>query len=174
MTAALPDFETLVETHSRELFTYLWRLLQDSQDAEDCLQETFLRAFRAYTRLSHAEHLRAWLYRIATNTARSHLRQRGRRQPYNAELPEDLPAREANPATLVSARLELQQVQAAVLSLPEKQRAALILTRYQGLSYPEAAAALDASEDAVRANVYQAARKLRALFPTEEREHASA
>lgn len=173
MSVELPDFESLVETYSRELFAYLWRQLQNSQDAEDCLQETFLRAFRAYPRLTHSQHLRAWLYRIATNTARTHQSRQSRALRRTAELHEELAAAGDSPAEAVSRELEIAQVQAAVLALPEKQRAALILIRFQGLTYPEAAAALDASEESVRANVYQAARKLRALFSIEESENAS-
>ncbi len=46
-----PDFEELVERHSAEIFAYVWRLLRETHDAEDCLQETFLRAFRSYGRV---------------------------------------------------------------------------------------------------------------------------
>ncbi len=167
MPDQLPEFESLVATHSRELFAYLWRVLQSNQDAEDCLQETFLRAYRAYPRLTHSQHLRAWLYRIATNTARTYLRHN---RP-TAELHDELASRGDSPAEAVERRLENNEIRAAVLALPEKQRAALILTRFQGLTYPEAAAALNATEESVRANVYQATRKLRAQFSPQEQEH---
>ncbi|MGB2896744.1 MAG: sigma factor [Anaerolineales bacterium] len=72
----LQPFETLVEKHWDEIFAYLWRLIPGDQ-AEDCLQETFLRAFRAYERTPPDSNYRAWLYKIATNVARTaHTRRR--------------------------------------------------------------------------------------------------
>ena len=63
-------FEKLVEMHQDEIFAYLWRIIPGDQ-AEDCLQETFLRAFRAYERTALDSNYRAWLYKIATNVART-------------------------------------------------------------------------------------------------------
>src|SRR3954467_135769 len=63
----LPPFWTLVETHGDELLVHARRLAGD--DAEDVLQDALLRALRAYPRLRHADHLRAWLYRVTTTTA---------------------------------------------------------------------------------------------------------
>jgi RNA polymerase sigma-70 factor (ECF subfamily) len=63
----LPPFWSLVEAHASELLTYARRLSGD--DAEDIVQEALLRALRSYPRLSHGNHLRAWLYRITTTTA---------------------------------------------------------------------------------------------------------
>ena len=87
MQSVPPDFESLIQTHGAAVFGYLWRLLRDEADAEDCLQETYLRAYRAYPRLLARGHanLTAWLYRIATNTARTHLRQRARAAKGNAK-----------------------------------------------------------------------------------------
>ena len=63
----LPPFWTLVETHGDELLAHARRLAGES--AEDVLQDALLRALRAYPKLRHAEHLRAWLYRVTTTTA---------------------------------------------------------------------------------------------------------
>ncbi len=157
-----PDFESFVHTHGAAVFGYLWRLLRDPADAEDCLQETYLRAYKAYGRLGGHANPTAWLYRIATNTARTHLRQRSRAASRTAELdPELLPGGDG-PPELVDRRQALAAVAGAVEALPYQQRAALILRKYQGLSYAEVAAALDCSEAAARANVYQALKKLRA------------
>jgi RNA polymerase sigma-70 factor (ECF subfamily) len=160
-----PDFEALFETYAREIHGYLWRLTQNAADAEDCLQEAFLRAFKAYARLKHTDNLRAWLYKIATNTANTHFKQNGRRPL--ADLDDRHPDRTATVDDAVSARLSLASVHAAVLALPPKQRAALILNKYQGLSHREIADALGGSEDAARANLYQAIKKLRDQFPQE-------
>ena len=156
-----PDFETLVNEHSRPVYAYLWRLLREPADAEDCLQETFLRAYQAYGRLDGHTNPTAWLYRIATNTARTHLRQRSHAATRTADLDPELLAGGPGPAEQADRREMLAVVERAVEGLPYHQRAALMLRKYQGLSYAEVAAALECSEAAARANVYQALKKLR-------------
>ena len=72
----LPPFWTLVETHGDELLVHARRLAGD--EAEDVLQDALLRALRAYPKLRHADHLRAWLYRVTTSAAMDHHRSRKR------------------------------------------------------------------------------------------------
>ncbi len=156
-----PDFESLVGAHGAELFAYLWRMTRDTPDAEDCLQETYLRAYRAYPRLDSSANCRAWLYKIATNTARTHLKRRGRALARTADLDPDLTRGGDSLPDHVERRQVLASVARVVESLPYQQRAALILRKYQELSYAAIAAALDCTEAAARANVYQALRKLR-------------
>ena len=160
----MPDFESLIELHSAEILGYLWRMFRDTADAEDCLQETFLRAYRAYPRLRASTNHRAWLYKIATNTARTQLQRRQRIEAHSIDLDPDL--LHAGPS--LSEDLDRKQMLAAVAraveALPYQQRAALIMRKYQELDYAEIASALACSEEAARANVYQALRKLRAQF----------
>lgn len=166
---SLPPFEDLVTDYGEEIFAYLWRRVRDDQDAEDCLQETYLSAFRAYPRLAPdregGHNLRAWLYRIATNVAHTHLKRRTRRLSRDRELEPRLAGGGPSIPRRVEGRLTLSEVHAAVTDLPEKQRTALILRKYQSLTYREIAAVLDSTPAAARANVYQALRKLRERFP---------
>jgi RNA polymerase sigma-70 factor (ECF subfamily) len=162
-TTAVPlDFDALVGAHSAELYAYLWRLLRDPAEAEDGLQETFLRAFRAYGRARDHANPRAWLYRIATNTARTRQRRRAREAARTTALePELAAAPGAGPAEQAARNETLAAVARAVDALPAQQRAALILRKYQELSYAEVAASLQCTEAAARANVYQALKKVR-------------
>lgn len=161
---AAPSLGELVERHRGPVLAYLVRLLGDREDAQDACQETFLRAHRAFTRLAPDSNHRAWLYRIATNSA-SNLRRRRRRHGRTAEVDVDtLPARASEPA---AARERLRLVARAVEALPPRQRAALMLRRFQGLGYADIAAALGGTETAARANVYQALKKLRAVLEGE-------
>jgi len=161
------EFEALVEAHSGEIFAYVWRLLRDTADAEDCLQETFLRAYRAFSRVKAGSNYRAWLYKIATNTARTHARRRGRIAARTSDLDPALQADRLSPADRVVRRETIEAVTRAVEALPHQQRAALIMRQYQELGYDDIAAALDCTEEAARANVYQALKKLRTHFATE-------
>ncbi|MEA1978524.1 MAG: RNA polymerase sigma factor [Chloroflexota bacterium] len=151
-------FETLVELHRDEIFAYLWRLILGDQ-AEDCLQETFLRAFRAYERTTPDSNYRAWLYKIATNVARTAHTRRQRemtRELRNHEAPEG--------RTLLDSlifREDLKVVLQAVDALPHKQRAALMMRKYQEMGYKDIGAALECSPATARAHVYQALKKLR-------------
>ena len=163
-----PDFDGLVEQHSAEIFAYLWRLLRETHDAEDCLQETFLRAYRSFSRVRAGSNYRAWLYKIATNAARSHWKRRQRDETHTLDLDPDRQADEMPVAERVEHRALLAAVTRAVEALPDQQRAALIMRKYQELSYAEIAAALECSETAARANVYQAVKKLQARFGVNE------
>jgi RNA polymerase sigma-70 factor, ECF subfamily len=162
MEAARTSLAGLVDRHRPEILAYLIRLLGNPHDAQDVCQETFLRAHRAFARLGPDANSRAWLYRIATNTAHTAARRRGRARSATSEVDVDtLPAH-----SLASAdeREQLHLVARAMHALPTRQRAALVLRRFHDLSYAEIAATVGGSEAAARANVYQAVKKLRAAL----------
>jgi RNA polymerase sigma-70 factor, ECF subfamily len=163
-----PDFDELVEKHSGEIFAYVWRMLRETSDAEDCLQETFLRAFRSYGRVRTGTNYRAWLYKIATNAARSQWKKRKRSEIHTLDLDPEMQGDGISVADRVEQKTLLAAVARAVETLPDQQRAALIMRKYQELSYAEIAAALECTEAAARANVYQAAKKLQAQFGVNE------
>ncbi len=138
--------------------SYTVRSLRDVDLAQDAFQETFLRAFRAYSRLPETANYRAWLYRIASNVCHDARRQRARRP---------LPLDEAllyGDSLEDSAHELALAVRSFVDSLPGRQREAVLLRKFQGLGYDEIATALGCSMDAARANVYQGLRKVRAHF----------
>lgn len=159
-----------MERHGGEIHAYLWRLLQDGEEAQDVLQETFLRAFRAYSRLNHGERARTWLYRIATRTAYTEIRRRDRRRQRSLPLDDDQRDDRPAPAAQAEQRDLLRRVRAAVETLPARQRAALMLRKYQGLGYDDVGRALGCTPQTARAHVYQAMRRLRATFPAEAAE----
>lgn len=156
-----PTFEALVERHSAEIHAYLWRLLRDPELASDVLQDTFLRAWRAFPRLKHRDHLRAWLYTIATNRARTLRKARARRESGLAGVSDEQPDPRASVAAQAADRDLRRRVLAAVERLPAKQRQALVLRRYQELGYDEIAAIMGGSREAARTNVHLAQERLR-------------
>jgi RNA polymerase sigma-70 factor (ECF subfamily) len=160
-TKTLTDFDTLMDAHSREIFTYLWRMLRDPQDAEDALQDTFLRAFRGFPHLKDDSNLRAWLYKIATNVAYTLLKKRNRLASRTTDLTDFNPISASDNH---KQRELLEVVLQSVERLPHKQQAALMLRHYQGFSYEEIGETLDCSPGAARANVHQAIKKLRDQF----------
>jgi RNA polymerase sigma-70 factor (ECF subfamily) len=150
----------LAERHRPALLRYLVRLLGNEDDAEDACQEALLRAHRAFDRLRPDSNARAWLYRIATNTALDAARTRARARAMVADADLDaLPG-----ASSAAERAELRSIARAVEALPARQRAALVLRRFEGLQYAEIATAVGGSAESARANVYQAMKKLRAVL----------
>lgn len=165
-------FETMLSEFGPEIFAFLWRVVGDGPEAEDCLQDTFLRAYKANPGLEEIVNHRAWLYAIAANVARTHLRRRGNHAARNVVLDEERSDDGASVERIVEGRQDLERLRQAMHSLPYKQRAALMLRKYHGLDYAEIASALGGSQDAARANVYQGLKRLREEFarvsPVEE------
>lgn len=143
-------FGELIERCEREIFAYVLRLTGRRHDAEDLFQETFLAAFRAWPPPRSGQE-RAWLYRIATNKVIDHER-RARRLVRLDDLELAAPDRDG---------VALADLAAAVRLLPAGQRAAFVLHRLQGMPYREVASALGCSEEAARARVSEATKKLK-------------
>jgi RNA polymerase sigma factor (sigma-70 family) len=162
-------FETLLTELGPEIFAFLWRIVGDGPEAEDCFQDTFLRAYKARPRLEGIVNRRAWLYTIAGNVARTHLKRRGNHAAHNVALDEERSHGGASVERIIEGRQDLERLRRAMHSLPYKQRAALMLRKYHGMEYAEIATVLGGSQDAARANVYQGLRRLRAEFGREPR-----
>jgi RNA polymerase sigma-70 factor (ECF subfamily) len=153
---ALPPFWSLVEAHGDELMAHA-RRVAGPEHAEDVVQDALLRALRAYPRLRHAEHLRAWLYRITTNAAIDAHRSRRREIPT-----ESVPT---HPATLTSDPHELDGFEDLIAGLPDGARAALRLRFVEDLEYDAIAGRLQCSPEAARQRVSSAVRTLRQRIP---------
>jgi RNA polymerase sigma-70 factor (ECF subfamily) len=144
--AAIPPFERFYLAHRDEVLAYLRRLL--GRRAEDAWQETFLRALRAYDRLEHARHLRAWVFTIATRVAMDELRAKPQ-PPVDGE-----PAAELR-------RDGFRELEHLTGGLPPKERAAVVLRYAYDLPYAEIGTALGSSEEAARAAASSGVRRLR-------------
>jgi RNA polymerase sigma factor (sigma-70 family) len=148
---AIPPFERFYTQHCDEVLGYLRRLL--GQRAEDAWQETFLRALRAYDRLEHGRHLRAWVFTIATRVAMDELGRKGRD---NVAL-DDV----AEPAAHETVRPAFEELEPYTEGLPPTERAAVVLHYGYDLPYAEIGAALGSSEEAARAAASSGVRRLR-------------
>jgi RNA polymerase sigma-70 factor (ECF subfamily) len=157
-------FDELLSCHQSEIFRYAMQLTRDRHDAEDLFQETLIKAYRAFGRLTGEANYRAWLYRIATNTFLSGRRKASREQALDDSEAAAIPAHSVDEAGRLDARDLLSDVDRFIARLPEKQRAALVLRKYHEMEYAEIATALKCSEAAARANVHEALRKLKDHF----------
>jgi RNA polymerase sigma factor (sigma-70 family) len=152
----LPPFEQLVDEHANELHRFLVGSVGPIE-AEDCLQETFMSALRAYPRLRHADNLRAWLYTIAQRKATDAVRRRARRPTRDLDGLDPAAPTTAEPADDGLWRL--------VAALPGKQRTAVVQRFVLDLAYAEIATRMGISEEAARQNVSAGLRRLRLEMP---------
>ena len=150
----LPPFQALIDAHSAEIYRFLVATA-GPEDADDCFQETWIAAMRAYPRVRSADNLRAWVFRIAKNKAIDSHRVRGRRPVPVAAVPEN--------GVRPSGELELDEPElwAAVRELPPKQRAAVYCRSVLGIPYHELAELLECSRDAARRSVHEGLKRLR-------------
>ena len=148
-TVTLPPFWSLVELHGGELLAHARRMTGDA-DGEDVLHDAMLRALRAYPRLRHADHLRAWLYRVTTTTALDVHRSR-RREVVTAEPP--VPA--------VEPEYDDGAFESLIAPLAPTARDALRLRFVDDLDYDRIAIELGTSPEAARQRVSTAVRTLR-------------
>ena len=174
-------FAALAEPHRRELHVHSYRMLGSFEDAEDAVQETYLRAWRSRETFDGSTAFRAWLYRIATNVCLDAIRRSNRRppsrsltslgevpwlQPYPDRLLDELAPPEDHPEAVVVARetIELAYL-AAIQLLPPRQRAVLILRDVVEFPARETAALLDMSVVAVNSALQRARATLEANRP---------
>ncbi len=144
---AIPPFERFYDERKDEVFGYLARLL-GREAAEDAFQETFLRALRAYGRLEHGRHLRAWVFTIATRVALDE-----RRRALVPAEPRDVP--------VVDERPPYAELEHLAGDLPPTERAAVVLRYGYDLSYADIGSALGSNADAARQAASSGVRRLR-------------
>lgn len=168
-------FGLLVEAHQQRLLRLCERLLGDLEEGRDAVQEVFLKAFRKAGDFRPRGQVYTWLYRIAVNHCLNRLRRRRLvrftrlASPAEAGAPESPEAPELDPADgapspeeALAARRRWAATRRAIEALPPNQRAVLVLVRFEGLSYRDAAAALGVSEGAVESRLFRAMRRLEA------------
>ena len=149
----VPPFEDFLEAHRATVYRFLLVAVGPT-DVDDCFQETFLSALRAYPRLENADRLDRWVLRIASRKAIDHHRGRGRRAIPVADVPDRVaPVRESDARD--------DSLWAAVRSLPLRQRVAVVHRHVLDRPYGEIAEMMGTSEETARANVYQGMKKLR-------------
>ena len=161
-------FRILVERHSRNIFRLAYRMTGRPEDAEDVVQETFVRAFRQLSRFEARSNFATWLYRIGFNCAIDYMRSRQHREtPEPAETLELLSGATAPTADeLVFAGEISERVQRALDELSPQERAAFLMRHYHGCSIDEICQALGLKTNAAKHSIFRAVRKMRvALRP---------
>ena len=163
------SFNLLLQKYRTPLINFLFRMVRDSATAEDLAQEVFLRVYRARKQYSPSAKFTTWLFRIATNLALNSVRDNRHRQMdvsieasvEDDEAPLQLPAREMRIDEHMIERDRAEFIRQAISSLPEKQRAAVLLHKYEEMDYAEIAKILECSESALKSLLFRAYETLR-------------
>ncbi len=146
----LAAFEELIRRHERLVLTTALHLTGNREDAQDAAQQVFLRLYRHLSRFDQDENFPPWLYRVTVNVCRD-LNRRKRGRPTVA-LDTNVRSSDPGPDQACGLSQQRQIVAEALKTLPEKQRAALVLRDIEGLSAKEAAAVLGSTEATVRSH----------------------
>jgi RNA polymerase sigma factor (sigma-70 family) len=153
----LPPFQELLDAHARDVHRFLLATV-GRDDADDCYQDTWLAALRAYPRLRDGSNLRGWILTVAHHKAIDRVRSRGRQPvPAGDWLPER--AAPSDPA-------RDDELWARVRELPTKQRTAVALRFVADSAYDEISAVMGISEEAARRNVHEGLKRLRSEYTT--------
>lgn len=162
-------FQSLVERHSRLVFRVAYRMTGNESDAEDVVQETFLKAYRQLGRFESRANFGTWVYRIAVNCAIDYMRARPKRETAeDGEVLERMAGDGGQPGAddLVLAGEIGRRVHAALDLLSDMERAAFVMRHYQGFSIEEIGRALGLKTNATKHSIFRAVRKMRtALEP---------
>lgn len=173
-------FPTLVTDHQDRLYSIALRMLGDPHDAEEAAQDALVRAYRAMAEYDASRiadlRLRGWLATIVLNLCRNRLARRGGRAGMpqslddpNSRIAEPGASPGQSPESIVQRRDERDAWGTRLLGLPPAYRAAVVLRHVDGLSYPEAAAALGRPEGTVKAQVHRGIALLRTTLEAEAR-----
>ncbi|WP_188568179.1 RNA polymerase sigma factor RpoE [Undibacterium terreum] len=172
-------FELLVSKYQRKLMRLVSRLVHDQAEAEDVVQESFIKAYRALANFRGESAFYTWLYRIGVNTAKNYLVTQGRRAPTSTDA--DIEEAETfvdadglrdinTPESLLASKQIAETVNAAMAALPEELRNAITLREIEGLSYDEIAEVMLCPIGTVRSRIFRAreaiAEKLRPVLGT--------
>ncbi len=166
-------FRMLVERHSRNVFRLAYRMTGNEHDAEEVVQETFLKAYQQLNRFEQRASFGTWIHRIAANCSvdlvRSRMRHQDRRAPAAGDGPDEIemPANDAaQPDRLVWANEIQRRIQAAMATLTPHERAAFTLRHFEGWSIEEIGHKLGLQSNATKHSIFRAVRKMRvALEP---------
>jgi len=165
------SFRVLLDKHRNPLCHFLYRMVQDQAVCEELAQEVFLRIYKSRQSYEPTARFTTWMFRIATHLALNWLRdeknERAQERLDAVRGNDELPVREvADRKPSVEQRMvyqaRLQEVRDAIAKLPEKQRAAVLMHKYEEMEYAQIAGVLECSESAVKSLLFRAYETLRA------------
>ena len=163
-------FRVLVDRYSRKIFRLAYRMTRNEQDAEDVVQETFLRAYRRLDQFESRSSFGTWIFRIAVNSALDLTRKLGRHEQAEQQMPGDdagaeklsqLPTPEPAPDRLLLSGELKHKVESVLASLSPRVRTAFVLRHYEGMPIEQIGSVLGLKGSATKNSIHRAVQKLR-------------
>jgi RNA polymerase sigma-70 factor (ECF subfamily) len=162
------SFALLLERHRAPVVNFLHRMVQNRAVSEELAQEVFLRVYRSRESYEPTAKFTTWLFRIATHLALNWIRD-GKKEKNNESLSEELVEgverqvadRQPSIEQSMIYEVKVREIRKAIEALPEKQRAAVLMHKYQGLDYSQISGALSCTESAVKSLLFRAYETLR-------------
>jgi RNA polymerase sigma-70 factor (ECF subfamily) len=151
----------IVERYQDRIFSLIYGIVRDRHEVEDVAQEVFLKVYTRIQAFDERSKFYTWLYRVAANAAKDHVKKRSRRPAVALEEDEVLPAAGDNPVQHAAAAETRRQVREAIAALPLRYREVLTLRELEGLSYNEIAGVLQISIGTVESRLHRARAKLK-------------
>lgn len=157
-------FEVLIDTYKERLYWHIRRIVLDHDDADDVLQNTFIKVFKNIEGFKGDSKLYSWMYRIATNESLSFLKTKSRKLGVdNAELHERMASNLQADVYFEGSEIQLK-LQQAIATLPEKQKLVFTMKYFEELKYQEISDILDTSVGGLKASYHLAVKKLEAFL----------
>src|SRR5688572_17354087 len=164
-------FRVIVERHSRSVFRLAFRMTGSEQDAEDVVQETFLKTYKRLQSFEARANFGTWLYRIAVNCALDLMRKRRRHEAHNETLEPDFEGavpdhsgEAASPDGMLFSVEVQKRVREAMGTLSPMERSAFVLRHYEGMSIEEIGQALGLRTSAAKHSIFRAVKKMRGVL----------
>ena len=164
-------FAALIRAHQAMIHSLTYHMTGSVADCQDLAQETFIRAYQQLDSYQGTAKFSSWLYRIAVNACLDWRRREARRARMLTDWTEDAANQPAAPGPGADGEGRSHEVQAALMQLPDKQRAAIVLTVYGGHNHAEAAKILGCSETTVSWRVFAARRRLKKILSRQGGQH---
>ena len=162
------SFGLLLEKHRNSVVHFLYRMVQNRAIAEELAQEVFLRVYRSRGSYEPTAKFTTWLFRITTHLALNHVRDKRHEKLHDSidekiedAAPRQLATREINVEERLLKDARLAEIRQAIEVLPEKQRSAVLMHKYQEMEYSQIAGVLECSESAVKSLLFRAYETLR-------------
>lgn len=163
------SFALLLERHRSPVVSFLYRMVQNQAVSEELAQEVFLRVYRSRATYEPTAKFTTWLFRIATHLALNWIRDNKKKEKNHDSLDEEIAEglerqvadRQPSIEQELVRRTRVREVREAIEALPEKQRAAVLMHKYEGLDYQQISRALHCSESALKSLLFRAYQTLR-------------
>lgn len=153
--------EELVMKYQKQIYALIYRMTDDIEEAKDLTQKTFIKTIKGLKSFRKEASFKTWLYQIAINTSLNHIKQNRYEE---MELEESIIGNQKGALAAIIENEEKEHIKKGLSELPERQRLAIILRIYDGLSCIETARVMGCSEGAVKAHYHNGVKKLREIF----------